>query len=176
MTKKMTKTALISLVAVLVLAAVCTALVFTGTASAATLSNSGESSTGVEVKYHVEGGWEVEIGAGMTLVPDEESDLNVKVTKAILENGKNLSITVHSTNNYALQNGDDSLAYTLTKDGTPFVNTSKETVLSGINGKSNLTEDADVTLKVKVEKSVTDKAKYSGDYTDTLTFTVTVAQ
>lgn len=171
----MTKTALISLVAVLVLAAVCTALVFTGTASAKTLNNGKQSDT-VDVTYTVAGGWEVEITDGtIALTPGTDSTLNVEVKKAVLNDSEKLSITVESTNGYKLKHGTDELIYTVKKDATNLDNSDNKTILDNIDGTTDLSTAGKAELKVQITEEEAGHAKYVGEYTDTLTFTVTVA-
>ncbi len=173
MTKKMTKTVLITVAAVVLLAAMALAIVFgTGMAKAATLQKGGEESGNITVTYTVAESWKVSIPENVKINKAGTAESGtVSVSDAIIGNDKDLVVKIQSANGYTLQNGDDSLTYTVKiKDSTTFSGSDAQEVLKVEGG----TKTGSAELEFNLEDGVAQNAMYSGDYTDQLTFTVSV--
>ena len=145
----------------LVLAMVLTMSV-TAFAADNTLDNERKTGT-TEVTHTVSDSYIVTIPDSMTI----GTDANVSVKDVVLASDQELTVSVSSTQyngGWKLKNGDDTIGYTLKIDNTDVANNG--TVLT-------VKSDETATKTLKTELSGT--AKYSGNYTDTLTFTVAVA-
>ena len=105
-------------------------------------------------------------------IPDSMTigaDANVSVSNVTITAGYLLTVSVSSlqyNNGWKLVNGDDTVGYTLQIDSADMENNG--TVLTAKNGDSEVTKTL-VTALVGTPK-------YSGSYTDTLTFSVSVAE
>lgn len=94
-------------------------------------------------------------------------DANVSVKDVVLAANKQLTVSVSSeqyNNGWKLKNGDETIGYTLKIDNTDVANNG--TVLTVKSG-----DEVTKTLKT----TLTGTAKYSGTYTDTLTFNIELA-
>lgn len=115
--------------------------------------------------------YEAPVDSYVVTIPDSMevgTDANVSIKDVVLAVGYQLTVSISSTqydNGWKLQNNGDTLNYTLKIDGTDVTNNG--TVLTAKNGN-----EVSKTLVTAVPEG--QKPKYSGSYTDTLTFSVSV--
>lgn len=108
------------------------------------------SSQSANVKYTVDGGYEVKIPAEITVDPTTKTaDYSVEAQNFVIENG--VYVTVTADANGTLSNGNSSLAFTNTLE----------------SGK--LTKSGD---KLNGTVTVTDNASSAGEYAGTIDFTI----
>lgn len=108
------------------------------------------SSQSANVKYSVEGGYEVKIPAEITVDPTtKKAEYSVEAQKFVLENGAYVIVTADE--NGTLTNGSNSLSFTNTLE----------------NGKLTKTGD-----KLNGTVTVTDNASAAGEYVGTIDFTI----
>lgn len=122
--------------------------------------NSATNSGSTNITYTVDNSYIVTIPDSMTI----GTEATVSVSDVILADGYNLKVSVSSTqynDGWKLKNNDDYIGYTLKIDGTDVDNNGN--VLTARSGE---------TPEKKLVTVLTGTAKYSGRYTDTLTFTV----
>ncbi len=145
-------------------------------ASAETTLEPGSASSTTTVTYQVDSTWEVTIPDSIELHADgSETTASVSASGVKIEQGQKLTVTVESENEWKVQDSGktNGFDYQVTKDGTSLDNSSNNTVLEVEAGTASGSQE----LKAKLTDA-TDAGKYStGEeaYTDTLTFTVTVA-
>ena len=104
-------------------------------------------------------------------VPDTN---NVDVTSVKLGYGQQLTVAVTYDGILDLKIGTDvkdTLAYTLKNGSTNIPTTGAQNVLTVGAGNNGF---IGVTGGTKISASITDEAKYAGNYTDTVTFTIAV--
>lgn len=115
--------------------------------------------------------YEAPVDSYVVTIPDSMpvgTGATVSVSDIVLAVGYQLTVSVSSTqydNGWKLKNNGDTLNYTLKIDNTDVANNG--TVLTAKNGN-----EVSKTLVTAVPKG--QKPKYSGSYTDTLTFSVSV--
>lgn len=144
------------LLAVMMMATVST------TAFAEEIKLDTENKTGdVTIEYTQSESYVVIIPDSMTVGTDK----TVEADNIVIGYGKQLTVSVSSKNNWTLKNNDDSLKYTL-KIGDTAASTNN-TVLTAVSG-----DTVSKTLSATLDDD--QSAKYAGNYTDTLTFTVSV--
>ncbi len=144
-------------------------------ASAEPITQDNEEQSGkMNVTYHADDAWSVTIPEAIEI---GGSEVTVSVADGMkIEKGKSLKITVSSKNSWKVQSasdvsGENGYEYELKKDGTR-VTSEVLSVGAGTSGEQTASLTAELT-----ETAKTDAEKYStgdGDYTDELTFTVTV--
>lgn len=137
-------------------------------ASAATIDQDSEPATGqTTVTYSVSDSWEVTIPE--TIVVNGAGG-NVTVSKVVIEQGKQLAVTVESTNDWKVQDAEgNGFTYEL-KSGEDVISSGVLTVAAGT--------ETETTKTLTAELNDSNGGKYStgGEtYEETLTFTVTIA-
>lgn len=132
------------------------------TAFAADNTLDNENKTGdVTIEYTQSESYVVIIPDSMTVGTDK----TVEADNIVIGYGKQLTVSVSSQNSWKLINNDDSLDYTLKIGDTAA--SANSTVLTAKSG-----ETVSKTLSATLDDD--QSAKYAGNYTDTLTFTVSV--
>lgn len=122
-----------------------------------------DGSGSVDITYEVPDSYIVTIPDSMTV----GADANVSVSDVIIASGNLLTVSVSSeqyNDGWKLINGDDTVGYTLKMDGADIANNA--TVLTVKNGG---------TASQTLTTALSGTPIYSGSYTDTLTFSVSVA-
>lgn len=105
----------------------------------------------------------------VVIIPDSMTvgtDATVEVNDIVIGYNKQLTVSVSSQNEWKLKNNDDGLGYTL-HIGETGVTSTNNTVLTAASG-----DTASKTLSVTIDPN--QSPKYAGNYTDTLTFNVSV--
>ena len=133
----------------------------------ATDLNEGNNVGVITVSYGVSEGYIVTIPADVSIsTAGVESTLSAN--SVLLPDGKTLTVSVTSENNYNLEYANSTIPYTILVDG---MEQTAETfiALSVISG----TTSDNVTMVFKTTDENIAKATKSGNHTDTLTFTCT---
>lgn len=139
-------------------------------ASASGINGDSASAT-VTLNYSVSEGYTITIPTTPITVSTDGTDLTVEATDILLSAGSTLKLTVASGNNdFKMYTAEDTgkangLAYTVKKDGTAI--SSGADVLSIAAGTTSTSTSLNIALS--------DTPTYAGDYTDTLTFSASVA-
>lgn len=138
--------------------------------SATITPSSEEKSEKISVDYNAEESYIVTIPASVTFTDAEKTvERGLQVSDVVLDEGSSLSVKVTSLNNFQMRNGDGYIAYKLIVNYNQASVNNKSDILIVLAGESS---------GVAILDFVTDldkrHAPYTGKYTDTLTFTVSV--
>ena len=132
----------------------------------------GSSSGTVEVSYNTEESYIVTIPSDVALSTTGVNG-TVKAESVLLEAGKSLTVSMASTNGFAVEYEDSAIAYTVEAGGSTISvadSTQAVTVLTVESG----TTTGEETLTFKTTDTAIQAATQSGEHTDTLTFTCAV--
>lgn len=133
------------------------------TAFAAEIKQDTENKTGsTDITYTATESYVVIIPESMTV----GTTATVEADNILIGYNKQLTVSVSSQNEWKLKNNDDGLGYTL-HIGETGVTSTNNTVLTAASG-----DTVSKTLSVTIDPN--QSPKYAGNYTDTLTFTVSV--
>ena len=138
-------------------------------ASAETKVDNGKGASTTTVTYSAEDAWKVTIPETITI--GGQDPITVSASEVKIEKGKKLKVTVSSANGWKVKSGDKELDYELKKGGTTLDNDSNNTVLEVEAGTPTGSE----TLTANMKDTAANYSTGGESYTDTLTFTVTVA-
>lgn len=137
------------------------------TAFASEIKQDSENKTGsTNITHTVSESYVVTIPDSMTV----GTEATVSVSGVVIAKDRNLAVSVSSTqydNGWKLKNNDDTLGYTLKIDNKDVVKGG--IVLTALSGET-------VSKKLTTEITEDQKPKYSGAYTDTVTFEVEVKE
>lgn len=138
---------------------------------AATITQDTEEKSGeISIEYEVEESYTVVIPANVTFTNDEKTvERGLQVSKVIIDEGKELHVIVSSQNDFQMKYRGGYIDYRLMINYNPFLEKNNTTVLIVEAGESS-----GLAILTFVTELNTDHAKYTGNYTDTLTFTVSV--
>ena len=126
----------------------------------------------VIVSYNVSGGYTVTIIDSIVL-GDKDTAVsagNVAVSDVLLDAGQTLTVSVTSANGYAVKNGDNAIAYSMTYG--------EETVTEGTEATAILTVASGTTagsVALSFTRTADAPAGVAGTFEDELTFNVVVA-
>lgn len=159
--------ALLSAGALLSLGIAATAGGLTASAATQNLSrNEGDAvQQGVTITHQItEAGWKATVDDSVTL-SGGRGTIEFTFSDVVLDSGKSLSVKASSGNDWKLKDtSNNEIEYDVKKSGASIKDGG--TVLSDITGASE-------ELSASLDIEVTGKAKFTGSYTDTLTFTIT---
>ena len=134
----------------------------------ATDLNEGNNIGSITVSYGVSEGYVVTIPADVSIsTAGVESILSA--SSVLIPDGKTLTVSVTSENNYHLEYADSKIPYTILVIETEQTQTTF-TALSIVSGTTS--DSATMVFKTTEEKVA--QATKSGNHTDTLTFTCTI--
>lgn len=134
----------------------------------ATDLNEGNNIGSITVSYGVSEGYVVTIPADVSIsTAGVESILSA--SSVLIPDGKTLTVSVTSENNYHLEHADSKIPYTILVDETEQTQTTF-TALSIVSG----TTSGSATMVFKTTEEKVAQATKSGNHTDTLTFTCTI--
>jgi hypothetical protein len=135
------------------------------------VTTSGGSSTTIAT-YSKDASYTVTIPSAITVVANDGSPTAETLTigAVVAKPGQELKVTVSSKNNWEVKNTNNGVTEGYGYDLYAGDATTTEKIASVNAGE---TEETTVSLTAKLKSGVT--ATTAGDYTDTLTFTVTVA-
>lgn len=125
----------------------------------------------ITVDYSTGISYTVTIPASVTFTDTEKSvERGLLVQDVVIDEGSSIKVNVASLNNYKMMNGDGYIDYSL------MVNTYKIPAENAYDILIvNAGEKSGWAILTFVTELVKDHAFYTGNYTDTLTFTVTVS-
>lgn len=123
-----------------------------------------------QLNYSSQPQFTIEIPDGPTDITSGSANLVVTASDVLLNDGEKLSLKVASANDWTLKCGTSSIEYDAKIDSAS-IKTSGE-VMKDIDANTSPDE---LTETIAVEVGAKNNAKCAGTYTDTLTFTATVA-
>lgn len=126
--------------------------------------NSTPQTAEVALSQNVPTSYTVTIPTDPITVSSEAQTLSVSASSVVIEDGQTLNVSVSSNGAFEMTAGTHSIAYTITKNGSD--------ISEGDNVLSVAAGGADATASLSIASSNT--PKFAGNYTDTLTFTVSV--
>ncbi len=137
-------------------------------ATFATNLNEGNNVGAITVSYGVSEGYVVTIPADV-IISTAGVESILSASSVLIPDGKTLTVSVTSENNYNLEYANSQIPYTILVDETEQTNATF-TALSVVSG----TTSDSVTMVFKTTDENIAKATKSGNHTDTLTFTCTI--
>lgn len=132
--------------------------------------DSGEKSGNITVGYDAGVSYTVTIPANVTFTDTEKSvERGLQVSNVVLDEGSALSINITSLNNFRMVNGEGYIEYSLLANNNETPKDNSYTILTVLAGERSGWVILDFITELNKDHVV-----YAGNYTDTLTFTVTV--
>lgn len=131
---------------------------------------SGEKSGNITVGYDAGVSYTVTIPANVTFTDTEKSvERGLQVSNVVLDEGSTLSINITSLNNFRMVNGEGYIEYSLLANNNETPKENNYIILTVLAGERSGWVILDFITELNK-----DHVFYAGNYTDTLTFTVTV--
>lgn len=132
--------------------------------------DSSENSGNITVDYNEEVTYTVTIPASVTFSDSEkEVERSLQVSNAVLNEGSTLNVNIASLNNFKMMYGEGYIEYYLKINHNDVSKENNYTILTVPAGES--TGWAVLNFITDLKK---DHVLYAGNYTDTLTFTVSI--
>ena len=132
--------------------------------------NSQEKSGAINVDYIVDMSYTVTIPASVTFTDSVKSvDRPLQVSDVRLDEGQTLNVSVSSQNDFQMRNSDKYIDYSLKINYATIPEENNFTLLTVKAGEPS--GWAILTFSTDLQK---DHAQYTGRYSDTLTFTVSI--
>lgn len=139
--------------------------------SGETITQDSQKKSGdITVGYNAEVTYTVTIPANVTFTDAEnEIERPLMVTNVILNEGSTLNVNLVSQNNYKMMYGEGYIEYSLMVNYNDALKENNINILTVLAGESSGLAILDFITDLNK-----DHALYTGNYTDTLTFTVTI--
>ncbi len=132
--------------------------------------DSQENSGNITVNYNAGVTYTVTIPASVTFSDTEkEVERSLQVSNVVLNEGSTLNVNVASLNNFKMMYGEGYIDYHLMVNYNDVLKDNNHTILSVLAGEN--TGWAVLKFATDLQK---DHVLYTGNYTDTLTFTVSI--
>lgn len=132
--------------------------------------DSQEKSGQITVDYNAEVSYTVTIPASVTFTDSEKNiERPLEVKDVMMNEGSTLSVNVASLNNFQMRCGEGYIDYKIMMNYATALEENNRNILS-----VNAGEKSGWAILSFVTDLKKDNAKYAGNYTDTLTFTVVI--
>lgn len=132
--------------------------------------NSDEKTGNINVDYDMEISYTVTIPASVTFTDTQKTvERGLQASGVVINEGSSLNVNITSLNGFKMKNGDAEIGYQLKVNYNPALEENNQTILTVEAGE--VVGLAILSFVTELEK---EKALYAGNYTDTLTFTVSV--
>lgn len=140
-------------------------------AEGATITQDSQDKSGkINVDYNMEESYTVIFPASVTFTDMEKTvDRGLQASNVVLNEGSSLNVNVASLNNFKMRNGDGYIDYKLLVNTHAAPEENNYTILTVEAGEG--TGLAIISFTTELEKK---NALYAGNYTDILTFTVSI--